>query len=132
MRTTWVMLLTLSAISAMAGCSSRTIDFSCELPGRAVVYVGQTEYVLPATITIDRDRRDLRFVFPTSSKGTVRARGEIILYPDYAPTDLDNYGRLRAVFTRKLIDTVEQGGAAVFDGYSVSKQHVFRLMFGKE
>ena len=123
---------TLVTLLACAGCAQKTIDFSCDVPGNAVMRVGQTEYKLPATISFGGNRNDLRIELPTPGGKTIKAKAEIQFSSEYKPTDVDRYARLRAVFTRELIATVDEGGAAVFTGYSASNQHVFRLLFGKE
>lgn len=120
------------ALGTCAGCAQRTVDFTCEIAGSAVMRVGKTEYKLPATISFTGSRDDLMIELPTPAGKTVRAKAEIQFSSDYKPTDVDRYARLRAVFTRELITTVEEGGAAIFTGYSASKQQVFRLLFGKE
>ncbi len=123
----------LCVLVVLAGCSATEIDFTCELPGDARVYVGEREYKLPATLTFTGDRDDLRFDLPTEDGDRLLAKGEIQFNSDYYPTDVDRYARQRAELTRELIRTVEDGGAAVFTGYSAAKkQEVFRLLFGKE
>lgn len=114
----------------LTACVAHQIDFICPT-GSAVVYVGEAKYNLPAMITFTGNREDLRFELPTSSDTSVMAKGEIEFYSAYRPTKVDKYGRLRAVLSEELIRTVEAGGAAVFTGYSVTKQRVFRLVFGK-
>ena len=109
-RLVWMLL---GALLLPAGCSQTQIDFVCEVPGEAVVCFGNKEYKLPETITFTGERDDLLLKLPT-------------------PTDVDKYARLRAVIARDLIEIVEDGGAAVFTGYSASEQKVFRLLFGKE
>jgi len=122
----------LGALLLPAGCSQTQIDFVCEVPGEAVVCFGNKEYKLPETITFTGERDDLLLKLPTPSGGQIRAKGEIKFYSTYQPTDVDKYARLRAVIARDLIEIVEDGGAAVFTGYSASEQKVFRLLFGKE
>ncbi len=125
------MLVVVCCSLVATGCTQTNIDFGCELPGKATVSVGDKEYDLPATIPFDGTRKKLHMELPTPSGRTLKAKGEITFF-DYNPTDVDRYARLRAVLSKDLIVTVEDGGAAVFTGYSASKQEVFRLIFGKE
>lgn len=124
-------ILVASLLCGMAGCTQTNIDFSCEVPGRAVVYVGDRKHDLPSTISFDSSRKKLRMELPTPNGQIVKAKGEITFF-GYEPTDVDRYARLRAILSRDLIETVQDGGAAIFTGYSASKQEVFRLIFGKE
>jgi hypothetical protein len=124
------------ALAALAcllvGCAQLKIDFACEVPGDAIVYVDNRAYQLPQTITFPQMTKALRMALPGSNGQTVQARGRIDFDPSYRPTDVDQYARLRAVISRDLIRTIEDGGAAVFYGNSASNQKVFRLLFGKE
>jgi hypothetical protein len=124
--------MAIAVFAVCAGCMRHSIDFSCDVPGKAIVLVADQEYVLPASITLGGNRSDLRFHLPTPEGGTVRAKAEIAFNDEYRPADVDRYAHLRAVFTRDLIATVEDGGAAIFTGYSASGQQVFRILFGKE
>jgi len=126
-----IAVLLVCIVLLSAGCSQTKIDFRCDVPGKAVVFVDGTPHELPATISFDGSKKKLRMELPTSGGRVIKAKGEIAFY-NYKATDIDRYARLRAVLSRDLIKTVEEGGAAVFTGYSASEQKVFQLLFGKE
>jgi len=119
------------------GCTAKPTMVQVNAPAGSVLELGEKKYTLPAMVAFDRPdkpgemrRSDIAFTFPIKGQ-SVKAEGVLQTY-GYAETDVDrlatNTWQIGDAELAKLLD----GYAVIFDGFSASKQAIYKVTIGKK
>ena len=120
----------------LVGCGSPTKVQFVGPPG-TTMELGGTKYTLPTVVSLNRpgkpgesSRSDVLLAVPFRSQ-TVIAEGVMETF-GYNETDVDRLSTNTCNITDAEMLKILDGFAVVFDGYSASKQPIYKMTVGKK
>jgi hypothetical protein len=138
MRQTGVVCALAMLIAAVApGCASPPTVVRVNAPAGSTMSVGGKKYDLPGAVTVQRPRKagderreDVAFTFLALGQ-TIGAQGVLQVF-GYNESDVDRLSANACTIGEAELGQLLEGYALIFDGYSASKQHVFKMTIGKK
>jgi hypothetical protein len=125
------------AALAGLGCASPPTMVRVNAPAGSTMSVGGKRYDLPATVTVQRPRKageerreGVAFTFPVGGQQTIGAEGVLQTF-GYNESDVDRLSANTCNIGEAELAQLLEGYALIFDGYTASKQHVFKMTIGK-
>ena len=134
MGTVWAVSLLWAAV---AGCASPPTVVRVNAPAGSTMSVGGRKYDLPGTVTLQRPRKagderreGVAFSFPVAGQ-VIGAEGVLQTF-GYDERDVDRLSANTCEIGEAELGQLLEGYALIVDGYSASKQHVFKMTIGKK
>jgi hypothetical protein len=132
----WILILCTVAAAGL-GCASPPTLVRVNAPAGSTMSVEGKKYDLPGTVTVQRPRKagderreDVAFTFPVEGQ-TIAAQGVLQVF-GYNESDVDRLSANTCTIGEAELAQLLEGYALIFDAYSASKQHVFKMTIGKK